>query len=73
MASFAFELTIERNLIAAAHAWINVIENRFCVGRGYPDLFEFATAIHRIAIREADVSDGGLPEVHRLGFVVVDC
>ena len=36
-------------------------------------VFKFVTAIHRIAIREADVSDGGLPEVHRLGFVAVDC
>ena len=36
-------------------------------------MFEFVTAIYGIAIREADVSDGGMPEVHRLGFAVVDC
>ena len=52
--------------------WINEIKNRFCVRGGYSEIFEFVTAIYGIAIREADVSDGGLPEVHRLGFVV-DC
>ena len=53
--------------------WINEIKNRFSVGGGYSKIFKFVTAIYGIAVREADVSDGGLPEVNRLGFVVVDC
>ena len=53
--------------------WINEIKNRFCLGSGYSEILAFVTAIYGIAIREADVSDGGLPKVHRLGFVEVDC
>ena len=48
-------------------------KNRFCVLGGYSEILEFVTAIIGIAIREEDLSDGGLPEVHRLGFVVVHC
>ena len=48
-------------------------KKRLCVGGGYFEIFKFVTAIYGITIREADVSVGGLPEVHRLGFVVVDC
>ena len=53
--------------------WITKSKNRFCVRGGYSEIFESVTAIYGIAIREADLSDGGLPEVNRLGFVVVDC
>ena len=44
-------------------------KNHFCVGGGHSEVFTFVTAIYRIAIREADVSDGGLPEVHHFGLV----
>ena len=71
--SFALELNIERSLVAAAVPWITGSKNRFCVRGEYSEIFKFVTAIYGIAIREADVSGGGLPEVHHLGFVVVDC
>ena len=48
-------------------------KNHFCVEGGYSEIFEFVTAIYGIDIREADVSDRGLPEVHHLGLVVIDC
>ena len=72
ISSFALELKIGWILVAAAHA----LDKRdrktvFCVGGGYSE--EFVTAIIGIAIREANVYDRGLPEMHRLGFVVVDC
>ena len=73
IASFAFELKIERSLIAAVHALDKRDKKRFCIGVGYSKVLKFVTAIYRVAIREADLSDGGLPKVHRLGFVVVDC
>ena len=59
IASFAFVLKAERSLVADANALDK--RERFCVGGGYPEVFESVTAINRIAIREADVSDGDLP------------
>ena len=74
LASFAFELKIERSLVAAANALdASRSKNRFCIGGGQPKVFKFVTAIHKITIHKADMSDRDLPEVHRLGFVVVDC
>ena len=59
--------------VAAAHALDKRVKKHFCDGGWYPEVFEFVTAIHRIAIPEADVTDGELPKVHRLGSDVVDC
>ena len=53
--------------------WINEIKKPFLPSRWVSEIFEFVTAIYWITIREVDVSDGGLSEVHRHGFVVVDC
>ena len=69
--SFALELNIERSLVAAAHALDK--RDRKTVSAFEVGIFKFVTAIYGIAICEADVSGGGLPEVHHLGFVVVDC
>ena len=73
IASFALELKIEPSLVAAAHALDKrdlKIASAFEVGTPrYSNLSQLSTG----SLREADVSDGGLPEVHRLGFVVVDC
>ena len=74
IASFAYELKIGWSLVTAAHVLDKRDQKkRFCVRCWYPEVFKFVTAIHRIAIHEADVSDRGLPNVHRLGVVVVDC
>ena len=70
--SFALELNIERSLVAAAHA-LDKRDRKTVSAFEIFEIFEFVTAIYGIAIREADVSGGGLPEVHHLGFVVVDC
>ena len=74
IASFALELMIERSLVSAAHAMDFRDQKTVSVlVVGTPRIIEFVTAIYGIDIREAGVSDGGLTDVHRHGFVVVDC
>ena len=73
IASFALELKIEWSLVVAAHALDKRDQKTVSAFEVGAPRFKFVTAIYGIAIHEADVSDGGLPEVHRLGFVVVDC
>ena len=53
--------------------WINEIDKPFLRSRWVLRDIQICHSYLRIAIREADVSGGGLPEVHRLGSVVVDC
>ena len=75
IASFALEFKIEQSLVAAAHGAMDK-QDRKTVSAWrwvFRHILEFVTAIYGIVIREADMSDGGLPEMHHLMFVVVDC